>query len=989
MNDGAPFRARCNIYNGCTEGPTFQHGRAKDAAVPSYNLTFKVNGAAVTPEALGADSNLTCSSDPSEGCQGTNYGNPFFDGTNYTSSPLGPWKNSANTTGVWPAGAVFPNQTYSIGTPSNEIVCNLTGYKSVVARRQWHGFYALDDYLSICGGTWNECGATRCGTADYYPCGTQSYENLYQPTPYATHYLTRTVAVAVTSQTILSGSPTNPGAGQIDLSMTCTQSIDANSGTYTQTGSATGYAAYYDSEGNIQYPDNISHTGPATTGYMNTDQFAALVQSFMSLPAGSSVYDMTFLVPGSSERVAWPWQFVACGTGGFDGVTITSATFSATEIHIVATGTISPYTDFTANATWDFHITLSNPITSASVSADADGLMAAWNMNDHILYPPTTQAWNGVTVLVSRNEGTPLNSLSLPGLDWTTDGVGNWTATVAATDPQIAELTVDGTALGAVLGAPLSNSTTNVSGLPASGDFIASGYYDWRYVGWKACTACETPSQLIDYYVDTNGGTVPAGLPSRATQWINLYDAIGGGQVGDGLGPGIPIGRFRSQIGGTLWVSKWWESAVRLPSYNHARPFGADAWLIDETQVGCINEVTGTGPYTLYFTNNVTIPSGAYVLLANSGQDGIYTVTTGVVASNGPLVIAYHSALPAGYTYWDAGGPSADLGICGLLRFPQCPPMAGRLAINSITDNGDGTVTVAFSAAPAPVTWAVDLCDAGMNPLVTNLSPASGASASSVTVVATYAEVKDAAWLCLYGALDSDPVIGSSSDHTRVARWYWNDVAGKGNYVLLDWTADYRTAGEANRLNGATDCSGDPLTDVPYISGSQVYNADGTPNYGYSAFSATDECKGWIACAPWAIVLSPNAADTPPAGTGVIYDFPATAPIDSAYGSYQALCVSQAMVDPLHQTPHTPCGSSTAPTCVPLVEARAILPGGGSPPDNSAGWGQNAPVPPPPVDYTIVSPVTNADGQTPPYNNLTGSTQPVQHEVPPGIFPGC
>jgi hypothetical protein len=312
----------------------------------------------------------------------------------------------------------------------------------------------------------------------------------------------------------------------------------------------------------------------------------------------------------------------------------------------------------------------------------------------------------------------------------------------------------------------------------------------------------------------------------------------------------------------------------------------------------------------------------------------------------------------------------------------------------SVTDNHDGTVTVVTDAAPVPLDWNVNLCSDTMTALAGDLIP-TASSTTTFVVTATFADVSAAKWVTLYGALPGDPT------QTGVARWYWDDTAGKGNFVLMEWTADKRTAGEAGRLkttsSSYTDCNGKVWT-VPYTTGGQLYNPDGSPNYGYSFASFTDECKGFVACAPWMIVCSPNASDTPPAGTGVRFDFGSLAPLDTQYGTQQSMVPSQAMSDPLWQTPHTSlCNpDATKPTCIPLVEARAILPYATLqtlPPDNGAGWGQNEAPPTPPVDYTMLSPVTHNTGNVeyPPDLNCLKVSQPacVAVNVANGQFTPC
>jgi hypothetical protein len=363
------------------------------------------------------------------------------------------------------------------------------------------------------------------------------------------------------------------------------------------------------------------------------------------------------------------------------------------------------------------------------------------------------------------------------------------------------------------------------------------------------------------------------------------------------------------------------------------------------------------------------------------------------------------SGLPSGFTYWDNGSDivgDTTKGVVLVPRFESCAPFGGRLLISSVTgvDNHDGTfaVTVAHAATPVKIddpvpsaqTFPVDFCGLGVAPILTNKTVVcTDTSHFTITLSASdFGSIQTAAkWIVLYGALPTDPGV------TGVAHWYWSDTAGKGNMVLGEWTYDLRTNAEYARMvsgdNPVYDCTGldctctNPASPLP------------TQNFGFDPSHTTiqDVCKGFVSCAPWLIVLSPNTGDTPPAGTGVRYDFSYLLPLDDRYGSHQAMDAFQGTNDPLCQSPHLACGTDqTPPNCTPPVECRAILPYATAqtvPPDNGAGVGQNEG---PPtggsfVDYTMKNPADYNTGNLadPPETN----SQPDSVEVPSGIFPGC
>jgi len=133
------------------------------------------------------------------------------------------------------------------------------------------------------------------------------------------------------------------------------------------------------------------------------------------------------------------------------------------------------------------------------------------------------------------------------------------------------------------------------------------------------------------------------------------------------------------------------------------------------------------------------------------------------------------------------------------------------------------------------------------------------------------------------------------------AKWYVNDSSPKGDYVLLEWLADFRTFGEFTRLSAINDCSGAPVTGLP------TANAGGgpvTPGTPFAAFSQTPGCLPFAPCAPKVVCISPNGETF---ANGVTYDFPAEFVSDEQYGSKWWAFVQSTMTDLFWQRPHRPC----------------------------------------------------------------------------------
>ena len=925
MNDGAPFRARCDAYAGCTLGPNFQHARAAGQAVAQSQNTTAIAGAPVdgttgksTLQPLGGTSTAYCDSGAT--CESSPFitGLVNYNGSNYGATNVGgPWVNADNPN--------VPPNTFAPDSGAGTVnlsPCNQMGWQCVYATRQWQGQFG---WLTPDG-----CTSIICtGGGTYSP---------YVSSPDQTKYLDCAWSMSLSA----SGKTGYGGSASVNNSSSINQ----------QSGIITASVAISD-------PNNLNNDynflgAFSSIPYCTTD--AAIVD-----PASSWL--MFTVLTGYESETAYPSSTAYTqSTGGWtytNTTTVPAGTLNG-SITVTRTNTVYSWTvhwDWTVAAPYSGYasmdysgsITLSNLNTAAAVIVDAESnLLSTWNLNDRLLYPLISTGWNGITVKVSRNEVQAASPLPFQLAAWT--------------DPNAAFFD------GSILGAP-----------NLAAGYAPEDYFDFRHADYQDCGSCPDCNHWYFRGYGQWRSAAGATLPLCATQWTNPFEAYYGA---------LAIGRNRLLNAGGIWVSKWAESGIRFPSYNHARPFGNDRLLPDETTVACINSFDGT---TASLGNAVTIPDGSTVLFYGTSNDGIYTVNTGGGGTGVySLTVTFVKALPGTFSYWDDGSGGAYNGIVAKLRFPTCPPMGGRLAVASVTDNHDGTCTLVTDAAQVPLDANVDLCDGLMNALASNLAP-TASSTTTFNVTAAYATIAGAKWACLYGALPGE---GGTP-------WYWGDSAGKGNFVLMEWVADKRTAGEAGRLGTTaatyTDCNG-TVWDVPYNTGGQLYNPDGSPNYGYSFASFTDECKGFVACAPWMIVCSPNPSDTPPSGTGVRFDFGSLAPLDTQYGTQQSMVPSQAMADPLWQTPHASlCNpDATKPTCIPLVEARAILPAAGGatvPPDNGAGWAQNETPPPPPVDYTMLSPVTHNTGNVeyPPFLNCSSASQPacVATNVASGQFTGC
>lgn len=625
-------------------------------------------------------------------------------------------------------------------------------------------------------------------------------------------------------------------------------------------------------------------------------------------------------------------------------------------------------------------ITLSEPNTPTDVELDSnENLLSPWVLVDPVLMPLTTQPFDGTVVKVSRNEVgsnvSPVGYSPYYVVDTSTTPNGY----KRNIDPNLAILTAGGLTAGQILGLPLDKTI--------GGDYPLDYFFaDYVLSVCEDCNGDGNSSWDTIGYGDLRSNH--ASLPPRATQWTNsregLFITTGrkqfiGGWIGTEGGGNICTSVAND---GKIWSTKWIETSVRLPSVNHARPFGLDRYTLDATNRACVDSFDGTTLTTR--GSEPTFTAGDLLACVGTDADGLYTFDS---MSGTDYLLTFVSALPDNFPPLPTGDVN---GIVAKINWSHVPPMAGRLHIISITDNGDGTVTV--TSDPMPVLnkadtlnplYNVDLSDKTMTPLAKNLAPAAeipdsngnlpgstsstpgqkplGApvdyiptplTTSEFICTADYATVKDAVWLTLYGAIPTADT--SPAPPAEVAPWYWNDDKGKGNYWIGQWFYE---------------------------------------NQVYSDAVAVEYQKGFVYCSPYAIVLSSNATDTPTGVnySGVRYDFSTPFIADEFCASARWMDVCQMMQDP-YWTPPICCAPEGFHPCppenaIPFVEARLIMPGNHQQPDNGAGMSQTeaAPSGGNHINYTVdLSATTGLGGNPPSGSNIFN--QPACVLAPAGVY---
>jgi len=385
-------------------------------------------------------------------------------------------------------------------------------------------------------------------------------------------------------------------------------------------------------------------------------------------------------------------------------------------------------------------------------------------------------------------------------------------------------------------------------------------------------------------------------LPLNATQWTNYFQSVNKPQGAwifyndrrtDYFGLGCVSSEGVSGAGDSqaLWACKYAESLEHWPSQNFAMPAGDAKFWFDEDFVFCAVNASGSGEGSTWtLTNPIT------GLAPDDSTD--FSGLWGGPVVGGFYNIAGYSAgtLTLGAKIYDAPSnwtskSNSDEASCfGKLRWDTRPALLGRVAITSDIAGTTMTFAIAqpaFGMNASTHEEQIDLYSSEMILLAENVI----AARISDTQFSIPSVQTSAAFATIHGA----------------AKWYVNDSSPKGDYVLLEWLADFRTFGEFTRLSAINDCSGAPVTGLP------TANAGGgpvTPGTQFAAFSQTPGCLPFAPCAPKVVCISPNGETF---ANGVTYDFPAEFVSDEQYGSKWWAFVQSTMTDLSWQRPHRPC----------------------------------------------------------------------------------
>ena len=924
--------------------------------VPAYHSTVQVGG-----------------SDPASRLAMTTCGETNGGG-------VGPWP--------WP----YPAQTFAQAGTVDLGVARKRGFKNVQAQRFWHGSPPLN---------------YACGVADLIlkcdaDCGYHMAEPFHGTFP-QTKYLSKVATVSIVkSSSCASGSCDCSSYGGMDalypyaysVSSTHGSTVNPQSGVYTITNNTDGtvQSCNYDinSGGDclsatlsapfvppelsalwgiagMSYNSIVAHF----TGFINPVVGTVTCSDGVWVETVSGVVAQDWSVaPGNFVRHIYGMVNQSCQTdpGTFVYGVVMEETCVVDETSMTYTKTLyntSPDPQGTTVITVE--VTLGSPNPASDVYTDLETLLDQWRLDDDLLYPWRLDGNTGVAPFVTRNEVSvvvvpPISSFPVSGID----------PNAAIYD-------------GSILGAPYP------AGYGYKADGSKQGIFDFRHQNW---ILCENDPDYLD--VSSYGAWTPAYLPQNCPKWTDDQKATT-------YPPGAWLLHACNTTGADqnlpLTAQKWAEIATGpLPSYNFARPAGADRFVFDETTSAGADLVyqvasgysSGTGD-TISLTDSFGVALTAAPTI-NSGDvwggasvGGFYTISNTSGHPDQVLLGTKIYNLPSGWNCQPGDSDSAT--AFGRLRFPNCPGILGRLAVSAVTNATPCHLTLA--AAPylamnltttPPQSEQVDICAADMTVLASNVwltrvsdtdftVPNSGATA--------YATIATALFVVPH--LLHDGV-------TPGTHYYWDDEQPKGDFMALEWGYDFRATAEANRVNTniglcATNAAGF-CGSCSLLGGTQT-----VPFSVINSFTQIASCLPVNPCGPPVVCITPN--DESFEG-GEIIGFPGTFTLDEQYGARWQAVPMFAMGVPLWQKPHTPlapidpltempltsfawtmddgsCETSdyeTPPIKVyyphmPLCEARATLPTNGG-----KNRDETAPALPPGITIGFTSPVDHNDSQT-------------------------
>ena len=786
------------------------------------------------------------------------------------------WLGVAFPTQQYPTYAAFPKPNWT-KQPAKVNVgrCKNIGWKGVQGKRFWQGCNGFRDPdcandSSVTCQVDDGNGGTMPQTTPY-----RSYKTLSSQVRYlsCTYHLARsgqnydyTKGIIKFSHSVDGTNTVGPLSGAKTMGVHETKTVSGDGHVYS----------YVDG---LEYYDGVLVTG-LNIGTLDSD--------FVFLQSNASRFDLTppdcnfqnadtSYPAGSDPENSDYWE------AGYDNKDLTNLVYSGSHhSHHATEGNI--YSD-----DWSFTVTLSDPITAATVYADVDALLEFWRLDNDLQYPWRTDTNMTMVPLVCRNEAgssTPVGYVALKSLDDNNN-------IVTYVDPSI-QFT------GEIWGKPLDPKVD--FGLRQ--DVVLNGGYFAPQMVTRRLVSCDqgqTPAQWKIFAAGVfNIGQ--GGIPTTATMWTDEMEVAVYSFAGAWSSCAMYVPQGNQFAGdGSLRRQKYAEIKLEWNSYDFNQPYGVNKFTLNPLKSYCFAGEAGD-LISAWKCNSAAPATNDVVLLNTPNHKGVFRVgavtdgatVIGTADGNGVTfaVNAQVSALPAG---------TLD-GACGVLQF------SARLGadFNAVAPFGLLNCKAVFAAGLSTITITQDF---------NYWLPVDDVSGQPTMLVDAYEYVVNSSGIRVpanvpfaAGVLITKMDATHATAATDLSRAFflcpsgkqpwWYDDGMKGDCVRLEWTLDKRTGLEAARLTGL-NC-GNNFSNTPFTDGDgQIHNADGTPNYGYYTFTEQAFKLKFTPCVPAVMCYSNNGEAWE---NGVTFPIPNTA-IDQTYGSFWQAEFVQAVQSPIWVAP--------------------------------------------------------------------------------------
>lgn len=523
--------------------------------------------------------------------------------------------------------------------------CDTVGFKNLQAQRQWHGRRAFTDPF------WHAPTSLYLPSAYDDPIPCDGERMTVNTTKYLNVNVTGVWAGTVVKISDSSLIQSYGGTGNKQVV------VDALSGNKVATGS------YYDTAAGRSYPSRLP-----LWGFLDTLQNQNLLSIYNTFAA--KLHAMFVAQSGTAgtsislSGLTWTWYDSSGGAHDGDiyqtisidvGGVFSEYIYDYNELRCGATGAYTIVQSFlvtvsTTSIVWHYSnyqcleniyrldesftgtATLTSTNTFASVYADAQGLLAEWDLTNDVQYPWRHDGFLSVAPIVSRAE--PQGNIVPNTIDFPlqTDGGGKVPGDVGYTATFLADPKIAAGYDGSIRGKP--------SGFPGGPTF------SWDHLTYAFCDSSlyirlagsfnrivpdalgdEVPGEYTDYVV-----------PCEATAWTNNLEACQ-----------LPPGKWVTNVGDGVRIQDWRELVVQRKRRKVARPCGDDAYLIDETTVRClIHDASGDFLGSLTFPTESMYPGSVGDSIIYLGPGGALFTVTAVTSTD--VTATYTGPLPVGYT---------------------------------------------------------------------------------------------------------------------------------------------------------------------------------------------------------------------------------------------------------------------------------------------------------------------------------------------------